>query len=194
MTKSKTKLDLEITLERLEIGTRRRYNRGVHQLDVSLLWPRTGIALRSAGSRIVLQNGLCDLSAVGWHRRVLFKESCSDTFAMCLEISVSMTRSMLKSLPRKFAGYIFKTAGDYIDDLGAAGEVAEQPLKEISRSLLDNKPPATMGHGAVDLNVADFADGVSHEVVIEIFSGDGDAAGGNGKLIGEAYFKVKALS
>ncbi|MBO7742170.1 MAG: hypothetical protein J6S21_06410 [Victivallales bacterium] len=193
MAKNTGRQDLEITLSRLEVAGRKRHRRAVHQLEAALLWPRVGIAQRSASCQLVLEQGICDFSGLPWFRRVLFKETCSDEFALCLELSISLKRSLLRSAPRRLFGYIFKTAGDYADDLGPAGEVAEQPLKEISRALLDKNDAAAMGWGAVDLKAADFADGLPHEVTVELSSGDGSPSARAPKVIGKAVLQVRAL-
>ena len=167
-TRSQSKLDLEICLEKLELPGRAVLRESAHVLNATLIWPRIGIAKRSWECEVRLKKGLCDKSAAPWHEKILFREITEGHFALQLDLTVSLTRIQLRTWRRQLMGYVTKAAGELADDVGFAGELAEAPLKVASKEFLAKKEPELYATGAVDLNAADFAEASQAPVLVEI--------------------------
>lgn len=168
-SKSLPKPDLEFCLERLEIPVRRHIIASTHILNASLIWPRTGIAKRTSSCEARLERGVCDKAGAPWHERILLQESCEGRFALSVDMTVSVTRTQLRTWRRMIAGYIVKSAGELADNFGGfAGEVAEAPLKVLAKELQTNKDPELYATGTIDLNASDYVEIPEGGALIEI--------------------------
>ncbi|MCQ2396076.1 MAG: hypothetical protein MJ106_00045 [Lentisphaeria bacterium] len=168
-SKSLPKPDLEFCLERLEIPLRKHIRESTHILDATLIWPRTGIAKRTSSCETRLERGVCDKACAPWHERILFQESCEGRFALNIDLTVSVTRTQLRKWRRTIAGYVVKSAGELADDFGGfAGEVAEAPLKVLSKELQTAKDPELYATGAIDLNASEYTELPEGGALVEI--------------------------
>jgi len=168
--KEPTKFDLEFTLERVEFPSRKRLLHTDHAIDARLIWPRVGIAQKSAQSAITLRNGVWNGTEEPWTSRILFKESCEGNFGLQINVSVSVTRTWLRSFRRTMLGYVTKSAGEYVDNFGPLGELAEAPLKVVSKDLLASKAPELLATGVIDLNALQFSSTPETEITIPLFA------------------------
>lgn len=168
-SKSLPKPDLEFCLERLEIPMRNPIKESTHILNASLIWPRTGIAKRNSSCEARMLRGICDKSSSPWHERILFQESCEARFALSIDMTVSLTRTQLRTWRRMIAGYIVRSAGEFADNFGGfAGEVAEAPLRVLAKELQTNRDPELYATGAIDLNASDLTEIPEGGALVEI--------------------------
>ncbi len=159
MATKNAKTDLEITLVKVDIPSRKSYKDSSHIVTANLLWPRVGIAKRSAERELRLKAGACDMAGAPWNERILFKESCEGRFALQVLLTMSLTRNALRAFRRSVLGYVLKSAGTIADIAGVAGELAEAPLKVAAKDLTDSgKEPELLAQGTADLDVASLAD------------------------------------
>ena len=166
-----SKFDLEFTLVSIDLPLRKHLPQSTHLLSATLLWPRVGIAKKTAEQEVRFKKGRCDKAEAPWNERILFKESVEGDFALAVSLTVSALRTHLRTFRRALAGYALTAAGSAVDDFGPAGEVAELPLKAMSK-VVGNLPkePELLAQGAIDLNAADFASEEPQNITVKLYS------------------------
>ncbi|MBP5299965.1 MAG: hypothetical protein J6Y80_01040 [Victivallales bacterium] len=128
-----TKIDLEFTLVSLDFPIRHHLPQSTHLLRATLLWPRIGVAKKACEQEVRLRKGVCDLSQLPWNERILFKESAEGVFGLAISMTVSATRTHLRTFRRALAGYALAAGGAVLDDFGPGGEVAEVSMKAMAK-------------------------------------------------------------
>ena len=166
-----SKFDLEFTLVSIDLPLRKHLPQSTHLLSATLLWPRVGVAKKTAEQEVRFKKGRCDKAEAPWNERILFKESVEGDFALAVSLTVSALRTHLRTFRRALAGYALTAAGSAVDDFGPAGEVAELPLKAMSK-VVGNLPkdPELLAQGAIDLNAADFATDEPQNITVRLYS------------------------
>ena len=166
-----SKFDLEFTLVSIDLPLRKHLPQSTHLLSATLLWPRVGIAKKTAEQEVRFKKGRCDKAEAPWNERILFKESVEGDFALAVSLTVSALRTHLRTFRRALAGYALTAAGSAVDDFGPAGEVAELPLKAMSK-VVGNLPkePELFAQGTIDLNAADFATDEPQNITVKLYS------------------------
>lgn len=153
-----SKTDFEFTLVELDLPLRRHLPPSTHLMSATLLWPRVGIARKTAEQEVRIQKGRCDKVGTPWNERILFKESVEGNFALAVSLTVSATRQHLRTFRRALAGYALTAAGAAVDDFGPAGELAELPLKAMAKQVNNaSKEPELYAQGALDLSAAELS-------------------------------------
>ena len=166
-----SKLDLEFTLVSIDLPLRKHLPQSTHLLSATLLWPRVGIAKKTAEQEVRFKKGRCDKAEAPWNERILFKESVEGDFALAVSLTVSALRTHLRTFRRALAGYALTAAGSAVDDFGPAGEVAELPLKAMSKVVSNaSKEPELFAQGAIDLNATDFATEEPQNITVRLYS------------------------
>ena len=167
-----SKLDLEFTLVSLDFPPRRHLPQSTHLMTATLLWPRIGVTKKTAEQEVRFKKGRCDKADAPWNERILFKESVEGDFALAVSLTVSVMRQHLRTFRRALAGYALTAAGSAVDDFGPAGEVAELPLKAMSKVVGNaSKEPELFAQGAIDLKAEMFAGTEDAQLVtVKLFS------------------------
>ncbi|MGI5922735.1 MAG: hypothetical protein ACOX9E_02210 [Lentisphaeria bacterium] len=151
---TKNRRDIEITLVGMQMPSLAASKSSGHLLTVNLVWPRVNIALRTAVKTIDLAKGECNANQWPWCRRVFFKETVEDRFAITVTVSEALSAHRLAQFARFFAGAALDIGEDIVEDAlpGAAGDLAAVPLDYASKKLLKPSPPAIWATGDCDLD------------------------------------------
>ena len=79
-TAKKTKVALEVLFARAELKgiPERALLKSRNMVQVDMIWPRSGIAKKSAMREAVFKKGVCDFMGEPWTKRVVFRavEGC----------------------------------------------------------------------------------------------------------------------
>lgn len=151
---TKQRRDIEVSLVAVQMPSMVSHKRSGHLLSVNLIWPRMGIAQRSAVKTIDLLQGECQAAPWSWCRRILFKETIEECFGISVTVSETLNTQQLARFARFFAGSALDLGEDIVEGAipGVAGDLASIPLDYVSKQLLKNKDPIHWAKGDVDLN------------------------------------------
>ena len=90
-----------------------------HLLTTDLVWPRVGVARKSASQSCTLQEGTADFETANWGRRILFKETVEGRFALAVTVTEALDDEELEKILRFWAGAALAIGADAVDS--AAG-------------------------------------------------------------------------
>lgn len=153
MADKKTKTELEFILVKatLDVPAYRRLLkcRCLGQLD--LVWPRTGVARKSAAREIVFRRGVAEFDAEPLGKRVVFREEidrwCAVAFSITEPVSVQKFRRFL----RLTAKYAFKMGADFMEKaLVGYADIASAPVDAIAAMVGEKDVPEVVAAGVVD--------------------------------------------
>ena len=93
-----SKKDVEVLLVKAEIVSlpERRLVKTRNLVCADLIWPRKGVARKSAAREAVIRRGRVDFSGELWANRVLFREEIEGHSALAVSITESVTVQNLK--------------------------------------------------------------------------------------------------
>lgn len=161
--KNVTKLNLQFLLDSVDIPSLHKAGLHSHLLTTELVWPRLGVARKSAVLTVPLTNGLCATDVWSYTQKVVLKESCEHLFGIRVSLSETLTSAKMRKFLRYLAGKTADLAADAVEDaipVPIADEIASLPLLYLSKQLLTSQDPDLIVEGTLDLDISQFpADG-----------------------------------
>ncbi|MEI7902128.1 MAG: hypothetical protein WCK89_17885 [bacterium] len=128
-----------------------------HLLSANLIWPRLGIAQKSAAQPCVLKEGRAALETVNWGRRILFKESVEGRFALALTLTEALDSEELEEFLRFCAGAVLSIGAGVVESaVKPVGKLAAAPLEYAAKNIIKYPGPLTLAEGLAGLDSADF--------------------------------------
>ena len=138
-TTRKTKEALEVLFVKAELKgiPEKGLLRSRNLIQVDLVWPRTGIARRSAAREAVFKRGVCDFTAEPWTKRAVFREDVEGHCGFAVAVTEPVSVQKIRRFLRLTAKYALKMGADLdspktiaqgvldFDDLPAEGEERE---------------------------------------------------------------------
>ena len=128
-----------------------------HLLSAELVWPRTGVAQKSASQACVLKEGQADFESANWGRRILFKENVEGRFALGLALTEALDDEAVEQFLRFWAGALLSIGAGLVENAAKpAGKLASAPLDYLAKSVSKYPGPARLAEGLAELDASDF--------------------------------------
>ena len=135
---------------------------------VDLVWPRAGIARKSAAREMVFRKGVADFSSEEWTKRVLFREDVDGRCGLVATITEPVSVQKARRFLRLTAKYALKMGADFMEKaMVGYADVASAPLDAIAQMVGEKDAPKAIAQGVVDL-VEMPADGEEATVVVPL--------------------------
>lgn len=152
-TAKKTKTNLEITLVKAEFtalpekGLLKSRNLG----QVDLIWPRTGVAKKSAAREMVFRKGKTEFASEEWAKRILFREEIEGRCGFAVSITEPVTVQKARRFLRLTAKYALKMGADFMEKaMVGYADVASAPIDALAAMIGEKDAPKAIAQGVVD--------------------------------------------
>ncbi|MBO5775018.1 MAG: hypothetical protein J6R63_03250 [Kiritimatiellae bacterium] len=120
---------------------------------VDLIWPRKGIARKSAAREALFKKGAADFTSEEWAKRILFREEIDGRTAFAVSITESVTEQKLKRFARLTAKYALKMGADFMEKaMVGYADIASSPLDAISAMVGEKDAPKAIAQGVLDFS------------------------------------------
>lgn len=149
------KKDVEILLVKAEITSlpERKLIKTRNLVCVDLVWPRKGIARKSAAREAVIRKGKVDFSGEEWAKRVVFREEIDGHSAIAVSITESVSLQKLKRFARLTAKYAFRMGADFMEKaMVGYADIASAPIDALSAMVGEKDAPEAIAQGVVDIS------------------------------------------
>lgn len=162
------KVSVEISLVKAELnglaGKALRKSRNLVQIDV--IWPRTGIARRSAAREAVFNRGKADFTAEPWTKRVVFREDIEGHCGLAVSVTEPVSMQKFRRFLRLTAKYALKMGADFMEKaMVGYADVASAPLDAIAAMVGEKDTPKVIAQGFLDI---DKLPSGGNEIVVEV--------------------------
>jgi hypothetical protein len=128
-----------------------------HLLSADLIWPRVGVAQKSATLTCALKEGCGDFGSANWGRRILFKESVEGRFALALTLTESLDDEDLEQFFRFCAGAFLSLGAGAVESAARpVGKLAAAPLDFAAKNIGRYPGPLLLVEGLAELDSSDF--------------------------------------
>ena len=119
---------------------------------VDLVWPRTGIARKSAAREMVFKKGQADFSGEEWTKRVLFREDVEDRCGVAVTVTEPVSVQKARRFLRLVAKYALKMGADFMEKaMVGYADIASSPLDAMAQMVGEKDTPKAIAQGVVDL-------------------------------------------
>lgn len=120
---------------------------------VDLVWPRTGIAKKSAAREFVFQKGKADFSSEEWAKRVLFREEIEDHCGIAVSITEPVSIQKIRRFLRLTAKYALKMGADFAEKaLVGYADIATSPIDALAQMIGEKDTPQVIARGLLDFS------------------------------------------
>ena len=135
---------------------------------VDLVWPRTGVARKSAAREMVFKKGKADFAGEEWAKRVLFREEIEGRCGVAVTVTEPVSVQKARRFVRLVAKYAFKMGADFMEKaMVGYADIASAPLDAFAQMVGEKDAPKAIDQGVVD--VADLpAEGAEATVVVPL--------------------------
>lgn len=152
MAKS-TKRNLEILLVKAELTglPEKRLIKSRNLGAVDLVWPRTGVARKSAAREMVFRRGVADFSGEPWAKRILFREEIEDHCGLAVSLTEPVSVQLVRRFLRLTAKYALKQGADFVESaMVGYADIASSPIDALAQMLGEKDTPKAIAQGVVD--------------------------------------------
>lgn len=133
---------------------------------VDLVWPRTGIAKKSAAREFVFAKGKVDFAEEPWAKRILFREEIEGHTALAVSISEPVSVQKVRQFLKLTAKYALKQGADFVEAATIGyGDLASSPVDALAAMVGSTNAPKAIAQGVLDITELP-AEG--EEMVIEV--------------------------
>lgn len=164
----KMKKMLEVSLVDAELTSlpERKLLKSRNLVCVDIIWPRAGIARKSAAREATFRKGKVDFSAEEWAKRVVFREDVDARTAFAVSITEPVTVQKLKRFARLTAKYALRMGADFMEKaMVGYSDIASAPIDALSAMVGEKDAPEAIAQGVVDFPELPPDDA---EVVVEV--------------------------
>ena len=153
----KTKTALEILLVRAELkgipGT--RLLKSTNMVQVDMIWPRTGVARKSAMRETVFRKGVCDFTAEPWTKRTVFREEVETRCGFAVSVTEPVSVQKLRRFLRLTAKYALKMGAGFMEKaMVGYADIASAPIDALAAMVGEKDAPEVVAQGVLDLEEA----------------------------------------
>ena len=152
MAKS-AKSNLEILLVRAEINglPEKKLLKSRNLGAVDLIWPRTGVAKKSAAREMVFKKGVADFTSEAWTNRVLYREEIEGRCGFAVTITEPVTVQLARRFVRLTAKYALRLGANYAEKaMVSFGDIATSPVEALAQMIGEKDTPKAIAQGVVD--------------------------------------------
>ncbi|MBQ3098674.1 MAG: hypothetical protein IJC66_11025 [Kiritimatiellae bacterium] len=164
----KMKKMLEVSLVNAELTSlpERKLLKSRNLVCVDMIWPRAGIARKSAAREATFRKGKVDFSSEEWAKRVVFREDVEARTAFAVSITEPVTVQKLKRFARLTAKYALRMGADFMEKaMVGYADIASAPMDALSAMVGEKDAPEAIAQGVVDFPELPADDG---EVLVEV--------------------------
>ena len=131
-----------------------------------MIWPRAGIARKSAAREATFRKGKVDFTSEEWAKRVVFREDVDARTAFAVSVTEPVTVQKLKRFARLTAKYALRMGADFMEKaMVGYADIASSPLDALSAMVGEKDAPEAIAQGVLDFPELP-ADG--EEVLLEV--------------------------
>ena len=169
-TIKRAKANIEFLLVRAEVkGVPEKAllrSRNIGQVD--LVWPRTGIARRSAAREAVFKRGVCDFTGEPWTKRVVFREDVEGHCGFAVAVTEPVSVQKIRRFLRLTAKYALKMGADFMEKaMVGYADIASSPLDALAAMVGEKDSPKTIAQGVLDFDDLP-AEGEEREITVPL--------------------------
>ena len=153
-TSRKTKEALEILFVRAELKglPEKVLLKSRNLVQVDLIWPRTGIARRSAAREAVFKRGVCDFTAEPWTKRTVFREDVEGHCGFAVAVTEPVSVQKIRRFLRLTAKYALKMGADFMEKaMVGYADIASAPIDALAAMVGEKNAPKIIAQGVLDL-------------------------------------------
>lgn len=164
----KTKKLIEVSLVKAELTSlpERKLLKSRNLVCVDMIWPRAGIARKSAAREAVFRKGKVDFSAEEWAKRVVFREDVDGHTAFAVSVTEPVTVQKIKRFARLTAKYALRMGADFMEKaMVGYADIASAPIDALSAMVGEKDAPEAIAQGVVDITALP---GKGGETIVEI--------------------------
>lgn len=154
MAKS-SKSNVEILLVRVELTgvPEKKLLKSRNLGAVDMIWPRTGIAKKSAAREMVFKKGVADFAAEEWTKRVLFREEIESHCGFAVTITEPVSIQRARRFLQLTAKYALKMGADFAEKaMVGYADIASSPLDALAQMIGEKDTPKAIAQGVVDFS------------------------------------------
>ncbi len=135
---------------------------------IDLVWPRSGIARKSAAREMSFRRGVADFSGEEWTKRVLFREDIEGHAGVAATITEPVSLQKARRFLRLAAKYALRMGADFMEKaMVGYADVASAPLDALAQMVGEKDTPKAIAQGVVDLDALP-AEGGETTVVVPL--------------------------
>ena len=153
MATKNAKTNVEILLVKAELSgiPEKRLLKSRNLGTVDLIWPRTGIARKSASRQMVFKLGKADFTGEEWAKRILYREEIEGKCGIAVSISEPVTMQKLRKFAKLTAKAIIKEGADIVQSaMVGYGDIAAAPIDALATMVGEAEAPKPIAQGIVD--------------------------------------------
>ena len=122
--------------------------------SVDLIWPRAGIAKKSAAREFTFTKGKVDFTDEPWAKRVLFREEIEDHTAFAVSVTEPVSVQKVRKFLQTAAKYALKQEADFIEKaMLGYGDFASAPVDALAAMVGEKDAPKPIAQGVLDVPV-----------------------------------------
>jgi len=149
------KQTIEILLVKAGINgiPEKRLLKSRHLGSVDLIWPRTGVAKKSAARQMVFRKGLSEFAGEEWAKRILFREDVEDRCGIAVTITEAVSLEKARRFLRLTAKYALKMGADFMEKaMVGYADIASAPIDALAQMVGEKDTPKAIAQGVVDFD------------------------------------------
>ena len=150
----KVKKLLEVSLVKVKLTSlpEKKSLRSRNLVCVDMIWPRAGIARRSAAREATFRKGKVDFSPEEWAKRVVFREDVEARTAFAVSITEPVTVQKIKRFARLTAKYALRMGADFMEKaMVGYADIASAPMDALSAMVGEKDAPEAIAQGVLDI-------------------------------------------
>ena len=121
-------------------------------VQVDLIWPRTGIAKRSAARIAVFKRGKVDFTGEPWTKRVVFREDVEGHCGLAVAVTEPVSIQKVRRFLRLTAKYALKMGADFMEKaMVGYADIASAPIDALAAMVGEKNAPKIIAQGVLDL-------------------------------------------
>jgi len=152
MKSVKTSVEIQLVKAELTGIPERRLLKSRNLGCVDLIWPRTGVAKKSAAREMVFKKGLADFTSEEWTKRVLFREEVEGRCGLAVTITEPVSVQLARRFVRLTAKYALKMGADFMEKaMVGYSDIATSPIDALAQMLGEKDAPKAIAQGVVDV-------------------------------------------
>ena len=152
-TAKKTKVALEVLFARAELKgiPERALLKSRNMVQVDMIWPRSGIAKKSAMREAVFKKGVCDFTDEPWTKRVVFREEVEGRCGFAVSVTEPVSVQKLRRFLRLTAKYALKMGADFMEKaMVGYADIASSPIDALAAMVGEKDAPEVIAQGVID--------------------------------------------
>jgi len=120
---------------------------------VDVIWPRTGVAKKSAAREMVFKKGVADFTGEEWTKRILFREEIESRCGFAVTITEPVSIQVARRFVRLTAKYALKMGADFMEKaMVGYADIASSPLDALAQMVGEKDTPKAIAQGVLDFD------------------------------------------